>query len=148
MEYRGRFSGNWLYYNPLWRGLIYSDKMMIRIQQYLTPSGVLCAFNENLSKISTVLTVFAGIVMTSSSGINRVRDTVMHIIWSVLAQAPSKLFPVYCVHRTITNWNLETSQSQIKTWLFLTKLCLFKNFWPTFVYITILSSPTWQSFRS
>ena len=32
--------------------------------------------------------VFAGIVMTSSSGIN----TAMHTIWSVLAQAPFKIF--------------------------------------------------------
>ena len=77
--------------------------------------------------------VFAGIVMTSSSGIN----TAMHTIWSVLAQASSKIFPVYCVHRTVTNWNLETSQCPIKTCLILTKLCIFKKFWQTiFVYIT------------
>ena len=38
---------------------------------------------------------FAGIVMTSSSGIN----TAMHTVWSVLAQAPSKysLFIVFTV---------------------------------------------------
>ena len=96
-----------------------------------------CLFVCLLFSVCTVL-LCAGIVMTSSIGIN----TAMHTIWSVLAQAPSKIFPVYCVRRTVTNWNLETSQCLIKTWLILKKkkkkkLCILKKFRQTiFVYIT------------
>ena len=81
----------------------------------------------SFATFTSIQPVFASIVMTSSSGIN----TAMHTIWSVLAQASSKIFPVYCVHRTVTNWNLETSQCPIKTCLILTKLCILKKFWQT-----------------
>ena len=66
---------------------------------------------------------FTVIVMTSS-GMNTAMHTKKK---SILAQAPFKIFSVYCVQR-MTNWNVETSQCLIRTWLILTKLCLVKKF--------------------